>query len=263
MIETFLALVQSGRGWNAVALALGSFCVYALVSNFAARPFFVERFGARQAPRGLVPTTALGIAIELVRFGFYVGVPFLALYMGWIDLRAMGLGVVDWAEGLRWAIVILLAAWLLLIVIWLPYLRATPDVYAAPETSPTFARRMVELIYMQAHWAFYRAAAISLFLPQIIPDNGYWGTACGLALICLEAFSNPRIRQQLAMLGQADSVVWNFGQATINALGFIVTRNFFLLVLIHFLLEVTVPHVRAARPASNLPPRTVPRTREN
>lgn len=245
MIETIFALIETSRGLNTVALAIGSFVVYALASNLAARPFLAERLGALETSRSVIPKTTVGALLEVLRFGFYLGAPFVALLLGWIDVRAMGLGQVDWAEGLRWAIVILLAAWLLLMVIWLPYLRATADVFAAPNAHLSFARRIVELIYMQAHWAFYRAAMI-VFFQGVIPDALYWGAAFGLALIYLEAFTNPRIRRQLARLGEADSVVWNAGQGIINALAFIVTRNFYLLVLIHFLLEVTVPHLRAA-----------------
>jgi hypothetical protein len=259
LIDTFYLLLEHSSGWNAALLALGSFLLYAFVSNLAALPFVAERIGAIETSRSLIPKTTMGVIVELLRFGFYVGVPFIALNLGWIKLPTMGFGLLDWAEGVRWAIVILLAAWLLLMVIWLPYLRATADVYATPNTNLSFARRLVELIYMQAHWAFYRAAAIGLFT-QVIPDSLYWGCAFGFGLICIEAFSNPRIRQHLTRLGEADAVVWNFGQAILNTLAFIVTRNFYLLVLIQFLLELTVPHLRAARVEQrNLIPPPLPR----
>lgn len=260
MLDTFLLLLENSRGWNAAIVALCSFLLYALVSNLASLPFFAARLGAVETTRSLVPRTTLGIIFELLRFGFYLGLPFVALNLGWVKLPAMGFGLLDWAEGVRWAIVILLAAWLLLMVIWLPYLRATADVFAASNANLSFARRLVELIYMQAHWAFYRAAAIGLFT-QVIPDSLYWGSAFGFGLVALEALTNPRIRRQLARLGEADVVVWNFGQAILNTLAFIVTRNFYLLVLIQFLLELTVPHLRAARVEQRLvvPPPPRPR----
>lgn len=253
MFDTIFTLLASSRGWNMLLLALASLFVYAIVSNLLARRAISTRVGALETGGGL-PKTTMGVLFEFARFGFYVGVPFMALYLGWIDLRAMGLGVVDWAEGLRWAIVILLAAWLVLTALWLPYLRATNDVYAAPRTQGSFARRMVELIYMQAHWAFYRAAAI-VFLTDVIREEVYWGAVVGFGLVMLEAFTNPRVRTQLTQLGQADGVVWNFGMAILNTLAFIVTRNFYLLALIHFLLELTVPHLRPTRdPRAPAPP---------
>lgn len=246
MIDTLIAVLESSRGLNAFILVLVSFFIYALGSNLAVLPAISARLGALETSRSLVPKTTVGIAIELLRFGFYIGLPFAALFFGWIDVRVMGLGMLDWAEGLRWAIVVLLASWLILMVIWLPFLRATADVYAAPNASRSFSRRMVELVYMQFHWAFYRGAAISL-LTGILPDAGYWGTAIGLGMIFAEAMTNPRVREHLGRLGQADAVVWNSGQAVINALGYLVTRNFYLLVLIQFILEVTVPHLRPTR----------------
>lgn len=246
MIDTLSAILESGRGLNAFFLALASFFIYAVVSNLAALPAISERLGVLEASRSLVPRTTLGIVIELLRFGFYVGIPFVALFLGWVDVRVMGFGVLDWAEGVRWAIVVLLASWLILMVIWLPYLRATADVYASPNSARSFPRRMVELVYMQSHWAFYRGAAI-LLLTGILPDAGYWGTAIGLGLVYLEAMTNPRTRRRLSRLGEADPVVWSAGQAVINALGFLVTLNFFLLVLIQFILEMTVPHLRPTR----------------
>lgn len=267
LLETLLSLLESGRGLNAAILTIVSCLIYAVGSNLAARPFFTQRLGAIETSNRLIPRTTWGVVLELARFGFYVGIPFIALYLGWIDVRAMGLNwrLIDWAEGMRWAIVILLAAWLLLMVIWLPYLRATADVFAPAGANFSFARRLVELIYMQAHWAFYRAAAIVL-LTNILPDSLYWGSAIGFGLICLEAFTNPQIRKHLGQLGAADGVVWNLGQAILNTLTFIVTRNFYLLGLIQFLLELTVPHLRAARaPRSTivpLPPPAPQRIRE-
>ncbi len=243
LLNTLVAIYETSRGWNAVILALLSFLLYAVVSNLVHLPTVSQRLRSFAAGKGALPKSIVGAIVELIRFGYYVGVPFLALYFGWIDRRVMGLGLLDWATGLQWAIVLLLASWLILMVIWLPYLRATSAVLAPEGTHRSFPRRVVEIIYMQFHWAFYRAAAITL-LTGIVPDEGYWGVAIGLALIFLEALTNPVNRSRLNRIGQADSVVWNSGQAVINGLGFLVTGNFYLLVFIHFLLKVSVPHLR-------------------
>jgi hypothetical protein len=106
------------------------------------------------------------------------------------------------------------------------------------------------MVYMQAHWAFYRAVAIGFLVqmipPGVVPTAVYWGSAIGLGVVFVEALTNPRIRQHLGRVGEADPVIWNMGQAVINALAFIVTGNLYLLLLIQFILEVTVPHRRAA-----------------
>lgn len=255
LIETLVARLENSGGWNAAALALFSVFLYVLTANVAWRIARAHASRTAAQLRALSQQRPAIAAFEILRLGYYVGLPFAALYWGWIDLRAMGLSALDWAEGARWAIVILLAAWFLLTIVWFPYLRATYDVPAAPETYQPFARRMVELIYKQAHWAFYRSAAIMLFT-RVLPDAFYWGTVIGLAFVCVEAFLNPRLRAQVTRLGQADPVIWDFGQSFINALAFLATRNFLLLVLIHFLLELSVPHVRSPRLAArtNMPP---------
>lgn len=265
-METVLAILGNSRGWNATALALSSCALYILAANVA---WYIAHApnSAADRLRSLAAARGVRALYELVRLAFYLGIPFAALYFGWIDLRSIGLEQLDWAEGTRWAIVILLAAWLLLMLIWLPYLRATLDVFASPETQHSFPRRLVELIYMQAHWAFYRAAAIVL-ITGALPDSLYWGAAVGLAVTCLEAFLNPRLRALLVHIGEADRVVWSMGQAFINALAFLVSRNLYLLALIQFLLELTVPHLRALREPQRasvpIPPtaRRIPSIRE-
>lgn len=247
-MELFFALLENSRGWNAVALALVSFALYVLAANFAWGIANAPASATAKLLRTLAAPRGMLALYESLRLGFYIGIPFTALYFGWIDLRAVGLGWqdLDWADGTRWAIVILLAAWLVLMLIWLPYLRATLDVLASPETQHPLPRRLVELIYMQAHWAFYRAAAVGI-LTGVLPDALYWGAAAGLGLTLLEAFLNPRVRARLGHIGEADALVWSMGQAFINALAFLVTRNLYLLALIQLVLEITVPHLRPMR----------------
>ena len=252
LIQKLFAQLQNSRGWNAAVVALLTWSAFVIVTNLAWR---IEHAPASRAAKNfqrIRAHPAAAATLQILRLGFYLGIPFAALYFGWIDLRSFGLGVMDWAEGARWAIVILLASWLLLMVIWFPYLRATLNVPPPPETQQTIARRFVELIYMQAHWAFYRAAAI-VFFTGVLSDVMYWGSVLGLGMVCLEALLNPRVRSQLVRIGAADAVVWNMGQAFINTLAFLVTHNLFLLVIIQFLLEITVPHSRAPRPSSRIP----------
>jgi len=249
LLESLLSLIETSRGGNAAALALVSAVFYMLIANFAWRMAHTPPTASDAGRRATFEQPRMRALYELLRLGYYVGMPFLALYLGWIDLRSVGLGWLDWADGVRYAIVILLAAWLLLIIIWLPYLRVTANIYARPSALQSFPRRIVEMIYMQAHWAFYRAAAI-IFLNGVIADSYYWGSVLSLGLVLLEAFANPQIRQQLLRVGEADRIVWNAGQAVLNTLGFLGTRNLLLLVLIQFALELTVPHLRATAPLS-------------
>ncbi len=197
-------------------------------------------------------------AFELLRLAYYVGLPYAALYLGWVDVRAMGLGYLDWADGLRWTIVLTLAAWSLLMFVWVPYLRATRDVrpQIAPETIG-WARRAIEVVYMQAHWAFYRAASI-LILSTLWQDDlaFYRGTLAGIGLVLVETWADPRVRRLVAHVGRGEMALWSAGQLIVNTVGFVLTRNVWLLALIHLVLEFSVPHLRPiAQPA---PPRAAP-----
>jgi hypothetical protein len=260
VIDTLLSALERSRGWDAAALVVVSFTVYLTAANLAwrAQSPNAGAFAARLRQAAAQPGPQA--AFQFARLGYYIGLPFLALYMGWVDVRSLGLAGFEWTEGIRYAIVILLAAWLLMIIIWLPYLRATSQVDAPTGASRSFPRRVVELVFMQAHWAFYRAAAI-VFLNRVVPDPYYWGSILGLALVALEAFTSPFVRRQLTRPGEADGIVWSGGQAVINTLSFLATRNLFLLIAIQFLLELTVPHLRsniaparAAAPTSPPPP---------
>lgn len=246
LTETLLAVLQNSRGQAAALLALGAFALYVIGTNAAWRVANAPQSATARTMRAWSGKRGVRALYQLFRLAYYLGLLFAALYFGFVDLRSVGLGVLDWAEGMRWAIVILLAAWLLLMLIWLPYLRATLDVPAVPGIRASFPRRMVEMIYMQAHWTLYRAAAITL-LTGVLPDAFYWGAVAGLGLTSVEALLDPRLRARLQSIGAADSIVWNFGQAFINAVAFLATHNLFLGLMIQFLLELTVPHLRPAR----------------
>lgn len=251
MIDILFALIANSHGWNAAALALVAFAVRVLAAQGVWRQSTAPESPLAVRLTEWTARPGAQVAVQLLRLFYYIGLPFVALYLGWVDLRSVGLGQLNWPEGVRWAIVLLLAAWLLLMLIWLPYLRATLARPAPPDAQSSLARRLVEIIYMQAHWAFYRAAAIALFT-GVIRDAFYWGSALGLGLVCLEAFADPQVRARLTRVGAADGLVWNAGQAVLNALAFIVTRNLYLLLLIQLVLEVTVPHRRPTRTADPL-----------
>jgi hypothetical protein len=185
---------------------------------------FIARLTRTTVGRGL---------FEIARFLYYLGLPYAAAFVGFADLRALGLVSLDWVVGVRWAILLAVGGWLVLLAVWLPYIRATES---APSLVAEWPRRPVEVLYMQAHWAFYRAGAIMLL------DNTYWGAFAGLALVALEAFADPRVRRDLGQIGQVEYPLWSGGLAAISAVSFVLTQNTWLTALIHYVLEFTVPH---------------------
>ena len=249
------SILQNEPSLYAATLTLVSFVIFVIASNLAWRVRISRDSQYSQRILKAGQNQLVRVSYELARLIYYLGFPFLALSLGWIDVRAFGLSNLDWADGIRWAIVITLAAWSLLMFIWVPYLRATADVPAPADARKlTPPRRIVEVIYMQAHWAFYRVAGIMLFMSAMTDERAfYWGTSIGLGLIFVEAWADPRVRRKLLTVGEADRTLWNVGKAIVNAVGFVVTRNIWLLLLIDLAIEFTVPHMRA------LPPPTVAR----
>jgi hypothetical protein len=237
----------------AVSLVVGSMLLSIVGANIAWHYRVTPRWRVAKFIRRLAISKEARALYEIWRLVYYLGAPYAALYLGWVDVRAMGLGFLDWATGLRWAIVLAFATWSLLMFVWVPYLRATAKIPVKLEVGGlTWSRRVVEVIYMQAHWAFYRAACILLLATMFKDDTAvYWGTCAGVGLTCLEAWADPRVRRHIAQLGEDEPALWSAGQAIINAVGFVLTRNVWLLALIHLALEFTVPHLRAVPP----PPR--------
>jgi hypothetical protein len=68
-----------------------------------------------------------------------------------------------------------------------------------------------------------------------------------MGLIFIEAWADPRVRRQVGRVGEGEVALWNAGQAIINAVGFVLTRNAWLLLLVGLILEFTVPHLRRVR----------------
>lgn len=236
-------------------LVLGSILLHIVGANLAWRVRVVPESNLAERARKLSASNFVRVLFGILRFVYYVGMPYVAVIFGWVDVRTLGLGYLDWADGLRWIIVIALASWSLLMFVWVPYLRATSDVPLQFDSqSFSWARRVVEVIYMQAHWAFYRAASI-LALANFLNDDlaVYWGTSAGIALICIEAWADPRVRCQLARVGKGESALWSAGQAIINMAGFVLTRNVWLLALLHLALEFTVPHLRMMPAPARVP----------
>ena len=245
-MNDLLTLIRTAdaRLMTAILLAL-SFGLHATAVNLR------ERRRAPDLSRYSPLVRALNqFGFEFVRLVFYVAPLYVALYFGWIDLRSVGLGPVgaeglNWGEGLRWWLIIAVGTWGFLMLIWMPYLRATEKInkrFTAGELTRV-PRRLFEVVLMQAHWAFYRGA-FALLLVRVTPLYVYWGAVVGLGLTFLEVWSDPRVRRQFMNVGQVEWGAWNAGLAVISAIAYLLTLNLWLVVILHFALEFSVPHLR-------------------
>jgi hypothetical protein len=215
--------------------AFGSALVYVIASYL--RWIFRSSPLARSLPgRGLV---------EAGRFLFFLGFPYLALggwprqpYQGLLSLEDLGLvglsqrwPVTRWLEAAGTGLAVGLAALLILSVAWL---RAG---YGPGNTRPHLPRRpagvvVVSILYLEAHWAFYRAALGSAL------DDAYAGVFLGLGLIYLEWGLNPFWRRGWRRQARAAERWLRAALALVIAVVFLLTRNLWVCLVVHGLLEL-------------------------
>ncbi|MBI3536925.1 MAG: hypothetical protein HY070_05130 [Chloroflexi bacterium] len=216
---------------HALASALGfSIIFYAVAANvgWANRNPGFSRAGrliswtrAAWAPRALR---------AILRWAYYLLLPYGALVLGYDSVRALGLWNLDWSGNAGIAIALLVGALVVFTWVWRPYARAEHP--AAVESSGWGrAQHFLEIFYEQAHWAFYRSGPI-LWL-----NNLYWGSFLGLALVFIEGWSNPRARESVREITRADTPLWTGSVAIVSAIIFIFTQNFWYCLIAHLVLD--------------------------
>lgn len=183
--------------------------------------------------------------VEAGRFFFYLGIPYLALggwpqrpYQGLLSLEDMGLvglggrwPATRWlgavGAGLGWGLI----AFLLLLLAWANANRLTHGAWLQ-FPSRKWWLILVDVFYLEVHWAFYRSAlAVTL-------DDVYAGIFWGLGLIYLQCSLNPFWRQGWHLQSQAATRWLRAALTFIIAVLFFLTRNLWICLLVHWLLEV-------------------------
>ena len=97
-----------------------------------------------------------------------------------------------------------------------------------------------EVIYLQTHWAFYRSVAV-LFL-----GNYYAGTFVGFLLVTLEWSIDPAWRADLSLPRRSVSVLLTWSLAFVMGIIFLFTRNLWLLVPVHWCIEMVCQRLRVS-----------------
>jgi hypothetical protein len=180
--------------------------------------------------------------LEAGRFLYYIGIPYVALLRGVALPRLMGLTDLDWLRGISLGTVLGGGTFLLLALIGWWYARAVAALpLSARErqgTSLGFAGStsgwilLREAIYLETHWAFYRSATILLL------DDYYVGIFLGFLLVTLEWSINPAWRRDLSMPWRSVNILTRWGMAFAMAILFLFIRNLWVLVLIHWGVEM-------------------------
>jgi len=187
--------------------------------------------------------------LEAVRFLYYIGIPYAALLRGVILPRLMGLTHLDWVKGVGLGTALGGGVFLFLALIWWWYARSMAALPLSArqrhgEGLGDFSTNgwilLREAIYLQTHWAFYRSAAI-LFL-----DNQYAGVFLGFLLVTLEWSVNPAWRVGLSSHWRSVNLLLRWNLALVTAIVFLFIRNLWLLVPIHWSVEMACHRLLAS-----------------
>ncbi|HDN80336.1 MAG TPA: hypothetical protein ENG33_07735 [Chloroflexi bacterium] len=166
-------------------------------------------------------------AFELGAVLYYLGIPYVALIRGIAVPRFMGLSHLDWVKGTGYTAVLCLAFFLILALMQVYILRVCgydPDTGA----SGMFTR-LQEGLFLQAHWAFYRAFATAFL-------GVYWGVLMGLALAGVEWGLSPEGREVFGVPKVAFKLMRIGGLAIATSVVFLFSQNLLLALVAHWLL---------------------------
>jgi hypothetical protein len=184
-------------------------------------------------------------SVQIGRFLFYLGIPYLALggwprqpYQGILSLEDLGLvglsehwPVTRWLEAVGTGLGVSLIAFLILLLAWTGASRTGNSTRLYFPRRPWWSN-VVDVLYLEVHWAFYRGAlAVTL-------DDVYAGVFLGLGLVYLEWSLNPAWRQGWRTESQAAGRWLRGAWALVAAMVYLVTLNLWVCLGVHWLLEV-------------------------
>lgn len=207
-----------------------SIVIYAFAANigWAARAPRGERFGRLVSWSGRF---RLSTAIfELTRWLYYLGLPWATLVLGYNTMRALGVWNLDWLLNWWIALIVIFGGAMTFLWVWKPYAESEhPD--AVDLTRWNGARQVLEAIYQEIHWAFYRSG------PVLWLGDYYWGSFIGLVLNLIEGWTNPTVRANIRDITRADAPLWAGSLAIISVLIFYYTQNTWYCIIVHLALN--------------------------
>jgi hypothetical protein len=181
------------------------------------------------------------LTVQLLRLLYFIGLPYAALLTGSltpIDLGLTGAGgvllgwdVAAWLRGLSTTLTIG-------IIVVLPIGLASWQIARAAHGAALGADDrsvgavLVEALYSEVHWAFYRTA------PLILLENAYVAALIGVVLVGVE-WSVELIRNGLSSVpGDHQRWLRRMLLLAMSATLFVLTRNLWLLIGLHLVTEL-------------------------
>ncbi len=183
-----------------------------------------------------------GLARQLLRFSFYVIVPYgllvshrlltgpsLGLVGGWPE-GFLGWNGAEWLRDLGWSLACGVAGFVLLGGMWWAVARRLVGESAIfIEGRRPITELVWDALFLQVHWAFYRAAAASWFGNS----EYHWAAFVGLLLVGMEALGDPSYHFDRRWPSSANRWVQMAAVAVMTTVSFYLTGNIWLGIVLH------------------------------
>ncbi len=194
----------------------------------------------------------------LARLVWLIAPGYVALLLGVVSPRLMGLSQVEIGAGLGQGVVLALAALALLTLAVVSYRRGQPagPVYGSPADRVTVSVRLaVEAGGLQWTWAFYRAVLVAAALQQGVANPVYLGAWLTVALVAVEGALNPLLWRDLRTPGLAAPRLLRAAILVVTTQIYLLSGNFWLGWAFHAATVVLLePRLRAAPAMTNSSP---------
>jgi hypothetical protein len=219
-----------------------------------------------------------GWLFQLLRFAYYVGLPFCLLLSGGaverslrrfpgfgflmrgvLLPRVMGLGGLttsEWFAGVGMGIALGCGAFFLMASGWWYFTHSVRELLWGQAASPGSRAGVGGPVVMaspppnRAWWAVLWEAVYAEMHwafyragPIILLDNYYAGVFLGFLILSLEWWTNPAWRHGWDPMGQRPDVVLRWSLAFVMAIIFLFTRNLWLAIPLHWAIEMGCRHL--------------------
>jgi hypothetical protein len=189
--------------------------------------------------------------VFLVRFAYFIGLPYAVLLRHALSLVVIGLlgaqtaelpwwtlgwPLTDWAAALGWMTGLGGIAAVTLVMGWWNARRALGTDFPPGGTwaAPSFLIVARESLYAEIHWAFYRAA------PLVFIADPYWAALAAAGLVTSEYVLDPSWWDSLADGPQREALLMQMGWLALSTAVFVMTHNVWPMMLLHIVLAWAV-----------------------
>lgn len=231
-----------------MAWLLGSILAYVLATSGLSLAIAVARL--QPVGRIRLPAAAWPPLREAARLLYYLGIPYLVLggwpqppLQGLLSVQDLGLAgtggpwpVDRWLQAAGTGAGLGLAALVVLLIAWTNANRPAGGLRLSFPARPWWSL-LIDVLYLEVHWAFYRAA-----LAVVLADD-YPAVWLGLALVYLEWALNPFWRRGWRRPERAAGQWLRAALALVIAFLFLLTRNLWVCLGVHAVLELTCRRV--------------------